>query len=125
MNQLTDLELMFKRLRNESAKDKKLIRDKKYLRDVSNHNCSWCGMTYSSDSHHLFGSYGSLKTSDYTTIPLCRDCHTRVENDENMKHECVKYLIPMMAKMLWYKQDYEFLEHLIIETHNYLKDKNK
>ena len=126
MSQLTELEMMFKRLRNESAKDKELIRSEKYLSFVRNQKCSYCDTEFRIDSHHVTGSYGSLKTSDFLTIPLCRGCHTMLENHFNIpKQDMIEHILPTMALYLWEQKDYEFLEHLIIETHNHLKEKNK
>lgn len=38
--------------------------------------CVICGKPGPSDAHHCFsGRYGSRKTSDFETIPLCKRCH--------------------------------------------------
>jgi hypothetical protein len=50
-------------------------RDEAYLERVRILPCCRCGKP-ESEPHHVFQSFGSLKTSDKATIPVCRDCHT-------------------------------------------------
>lgn len=54
----------------------KTLRSSSHLDHVRDLPCAWCGLDFgpSEPSHH--GPHGmGIKASDYTTIPLCSDCH--------------------------------------------------
>ena len=54
--------------------------------------------------HHLFGSYSSIKTSDYCTIPVTPDQHELAERDKSgfaidNLHVLIKYLIMRIKEL--------------------------
>lgn len=73
---MNDIDLMFTRLRGYSGRGH---RSKAYLGFIRDKNCLLCDAPGPSDPHHVFGSFGPRKTSDYHCVPLCRPCHTLAE----------------------------------------------
>ena len=76
-DEVTDLQLQFKRLRSFAAT--KPVRSPKFLAYVRTLPCVFCDGA--AEPHHIFGSFGSLKTSDIFTVPLCRKCHDGIDTD--------------------------------------------
>lgn len=57
----------------------KPVRDQKYLRFVKSFPCASCGKSWGVDPAHT-GPHGiSTKSSDLSTIPLCRKCHDQFD----------------------------------------------
>lgn len=51
-------------------------RAREYIAAVKTLPCCICGKAGPSDAHHtICGRYGSRKTSDFDTVPLCKICH--------------------------------------------------
>lgn len=69
--------ILYKRLRSHALG--KPYRSRRILDAVKAMKCARCNDRPPSDPHHVFGSAGPLKSSDYTTVPLCRECHEYVE----------------------------------------------
>jgi hypothetical protein len=94
---MTDLEITYKRLRSYLAPKE---RDPKYLKFVRSLPCCRCGSP--AEPHHIFGSYGSLKTSDYGAVPLCRNHHQDYElgraSNPELVEEVVKTLVRYIRK---------------------------
>lgn len=76
------------------------FKDEGWLEMVRDEPCIACGAPGPSDPHHVFGSHGSLKTSDLGTIPLCRGCHERVELDRSFKNLCAVMLGVFIARKI-------------------------
>lgn len=89
-NNLDDLDFLFKRLRSNFMINE---RDAKHLNWVRSQPCAKCGNTNRSEAHHVFGSMGSLKSSDYTTIPLCNECHQWIEQNPRENKTMIELLI--------------------------------
>lgn len=91
---LTDVKLLFRRMRGYIAATNP-GRLPAVLEIVRSMPCSRCGKAAPSDPHHVFGSYGSLKTCDSLTIPLCRSCHEHVELhlDDDDSHALVLFAL--------------------------------
>ena len=73
----------------------KPIRSQEWLDRIRWMDCARCGGRAPSDPHHIYGSYGSMKTSDIYTIPLCRDCHCKVGE----KMECFIEVLAMWFRI--------------------------
>lgn len=57
--------------------------DKAYLSHIRKQACICCGVPNQSEAHHLRTTNDSgtgMKAPDYTTIPLCRECHAKLHN---------------------------------------------
>lgn len=74
-----------------------LMRDPVYLDFVRSRVCSFCASA-PVEPHHVFrhfpgiGAGGvGLKGSDYLTLPVCRNCHTRIHS-RNLHVERVQFL---------------------------------
>lgn len=91
--------ILFKILRRKLCSRK--YRDKKYLKYIRTMPCSICGSN-KSEPHHIFGSYGSIKTSDYTAIPLCRE-HHNIEHQLSDKEKMIELLILTMHEVIYKK----------------------
>lgn len=76
-----------------------------WLDMVRKRPCMNCGLPGPSTVHHIAGSFGSKKTSDYAVIPLCleRGCHQAFENDKRLHDKGVamlaKFLTDLIAEM--------------------------
>lgn len=69
--------------------------------------CAVCHRSGPSDAHHVFhGRYGSRKSSDFETIPLCKGCHlgqNGIHNDKKqwaIRHGFDHEFLPVVAAML-------------------------
>lgn len=94
--------LQFQRLRSYAATGK--VRSTKWLKYIRSLVCIKCENP-NTEPHHIFGSYGSLKTSDFFTVPVCRNHHIYFEANPKM--------------------NYGLIEEWIKLTHNYLKENYK
>lgn len=94
---MTDLEILYKRLRSYSLTDP--ARNRRWLDDVKAGTCALCGGS-PCDPHHFLGSVHSLKSSDFFTVPVCRNCHNEIDGN-----------IPSNARLIeaWAKLVHEFL----------------
>lgn len=55
--------------------------DENYLKLIRLRPCWFCNSPGPSDPHHIRGrGTGSVKRNDFGTMPLCRDCHSRLGN---------------------------------------------
>ena len=77
---MTDIDLLYKRLRDFGATGKP--RSPRWLTAIRILPCVKCGSIVT-EAHHIFGSYGSLKTSDIFTVPVCRECHEVIEKPQH------------------------------------------
>ena len=80
-----------------------------HMRRVKQLPCVICDMPPPSDAHHVFhGRYGNRKPSGYSTIPLCKECHTdgplAIHNDKagwaernGFDHEFIAVTADMLA----------------------------
>jgi len=78
-NQVSDLHLLFKSLRSHAATGARQIEAADWSKWLREKPCCRCGGK-TSELHHIFGSFMSLKTSDIFTVPICRDCHNWQES---------------------------------------------
>jgi len=74
----SDVDLLWSRLRNLAGT--RPWRSPSWKRHITSMRCVFCRQP-ADDPHHLFGSYGSLKTSDVFTVPVCRVCHNNRAED--------------------------------------------
>jgi hypothetical protein len=83
MKDVTDLDILFKRLRHVFLTEPQ--RSRRYLQWVKTIPCVLCVENHltpaegTTDPHHLFGSVHGLKSSDLTVVPLCREHHQEAE----------------------------------------------
>ena len=91
-----DWDGLFKATRNRVRYD----RDEDWLELVRQHACMNCQAPGPNDPHHVFGSHGPLKTSDYAVIPLCRGCHVLVEQSRSAQLDCIGQLIIFLVSVL-------------------------
>ena len=91
-----DWDGLFKATRNRVRYD----RDEDWLELVRQHACMNCQAPGRSVPHHVFGSHGPLKTSDYATIPLCWGCHGLVELSRGAQLDCVGQLVIFLVSVL-------------------------
>jgi len=87
--------LMFKRLRNYTATKPK--RDPEYLKRIRMLPCCICGKD--SEPHHIFQSYGPLKTGDHYTIPVCREHHEHFQRNSHLA-EVQAQMMELLIKTL-------------------------
>ena len=52
------------------------------------------------DPHHPFGSSGSLKTSDYSCIPLSRIQHSNIDNEQNFAIDNLDFILQTMIEYI-------------------------
>lgn len=77
----TDLDILWSRIRSMAGT--RPFRSRAWLDGVASMRCVFCREP-ADDPHHLFGSYGPMKTSDVFTVPVCRRCHdTKAEDPDN------------------------------------------
>jgi len=50
--------------------------------------------------HHFLGSVHGLKSSDMFRVPVCRECHTKRENDPTFRDECAIFWMKWAALYL-------------------------
>lgn len=65
---------------------RKTPRDSHYLAWIRKQPCELCRKTPAGDSHHTASAGMSLVGSDYSALGLCRECHSRMHNNEGKKH---------------------------------------
>ena len=68
-------------LENPLAKPGKPYRNRKYLRFVSQKQCSFCGVIPAGQAHHIrWGDTCGMgtKPSDIFSIPACPECHRAI-----------------------------------------------
>jgi hypothetical protein len=87
MKEVTDLTLLWKRLRQFSFEGP--TRSDSYLDWVRGLPCLECRTTRDVTAHHVFGSMGSLKSGDDDVLPLCPICHSKYQDDGS---ESVKFI---------------------------------
>lgn len=85
------LAIVYKRLRNKMGTAP--TKYPSHLEWIRHQACVVCAKNPPSQAHHVFGSFGSHKTSDLSTIPLCPDCHS--VNDQ--KAEMVEHLVTILV----------------------------
>ena len=77
----SDIEILWSRLRDMAGSAP--FRNRTWREHVGKRDCVFC-QGPADEAHHLFGSFGPLKTSDIFIVPICRRCHdTRAEAPEN------------------------------------------
>lgn len=86
------LAVMYKRLRSHFATAP--TKFPAYLKWLRQQPCVRCGRRDGIQPHHVFGSYGSHKTSDLSAIPVCAECHEVLQD----KHEAIEYLVITLAR---------------------------
>jgi hypothetical protein len=91
--------LLMKRLRGIALTEP--ARDAEWLRWVKSKPCCLCDRP-AQDAHHIFGSSVSLKSSDYFVVPVCRECHSKVQGLP-LGHERVIDLL-----VAWHEQELEW-----------------
>ena len=80
------------------------VRDREWLDRIKAMPCARCQAAGPSDPHHLFASFGPLKTSDTYTVPLCRKCHGEVEGR-------MQYFLELFV--IWFKLNDLFVRQQI------------
>lgn len=98
---IDEIQLLYRRLRDISLR--KPARDKKYLKWIKTKPCVRCGRP-ADDPHHIFGSSGSLKSSDYHTVPVCRECHNFYEKNPRENWALVSEVFRLMTEYIGEKQ---------------------
>jgi hypothetical protein len=96
---MTDLELLFKRLRSLGAEGK--VRDDEWLKRIRLLPCVVCGAE-SAEPHHWASAYTGMKCNDYLTVPVCRKCHTEIHVSENTAQTRLMLLEAWVRLMLKY-----------------------
>jgi hypothetical protein len=98
--------MRYKMLRNRMPLDKSA----KWLSLVRDFPCAKCGAPPPSDPHHTCGSFGSIKSTDFACIPLCRKCHIEIESNREMHTDAALVYLPLFyAKFMaeLYREDGE------------------
>jgi len=101
---MTEAHITYKRLRNIALTAP--VKDKLLLALTREQPCCLCGHGAPSDPHHVFGSAVSLKSSDVFVVPLCRDCHTKVEAAPSTNASLIEPLVIHMNKLIiWFLEN--------------------
>jgi len=94
---LGELALQYKRLRNAALfAPARSYMWKEYIRTL---RCCRCG-AHPTEPHHIFGSMGSLKSSDLCTVPVCRKCHNYYEAHPQANHQLVEVCFVIYTKWI-------------------------
>lgn len=94
-----------------SSLGKKTPRNYKYRGFVRTLPCAVCGCNPSEAAHTGNDGGMGLKSSDYSCIPLCRDCHTLSENSYHrlgrqafeLEHDIQVAELVARLNRLWFK----------------------
>lgn len=76
------------------------VRSEDWLDMIRAQKCCLCPAPSPSQAHHLFGSYGKLKTSDLFTVPVCQDCHDTKAEDPRHRHALLLFWIQLVHEYL-------------------------
>ena len=76
--------------------------DEQYKSWVRQRNCVGCGKPGPGDPHHIFGSTGPMKSSDYFLVSCCRNCHIHYENNPK---ENTWLLVDALVGLLTYMEE--------------------
>lgn len=82
-------------------------RSKAFLKWVTQNgdSCVKCGIHGHLEPHHFLGSSGPLKSSDMCVVPLCRECHTRVQSLPLGNWEVIELLRPWVRLLNRYMRE--------------------
>ncbi len=79
-----------KEIKKKSKKMKKLEKDRYSIITNDIKHCYLCGKQ-KQDTHELIGGCNRIKSIEWgLTIPLCRKCHSELENNQEQKEELQK-----------------------------------
>jgi hypothetical protein len=94
---IDSLQILHRMVRNRIAFTNP-TRSAKWKKWVREHPCCLCGGR-PTDAHHIFGSSGSLKSSDIFTVPLCREHHNNIDTDPR-RYELIYYWVIMVTPLI-------------------------
>ena len=81
-----------KKPRNVSVKQQSRIKEyskvrKEFLNNLPSNICKICSIKKITDIHHMCGRLGSYLTDTRYFLPVCRECHNRIESEPEWAYE--------------------------------------